>query len=327
MLDGIKSELSYRRAYKLSGFDNNEAWRLVNEALNFNPRHKNALKLRGTLGLIYDITNTLSDLNTAAELFRNDRQATAEINTSLGLYYNRIGDFQKAISFFDEALSLNDRADNPRLTLISYNNRTEAFVRLKLFERAISDSNEVVRLSKPDSSDYYDAKCNLGRCLFELGQYDEALKMYDSVAKYEEYNYGPSLRTGRAKVYWKLENFEKAITDIKKALGVIPEEEPEQKAELLILQGDCQSELGRFEDAAISFRSALKCCPSKDEVHCRLAITLVKAEHFEKAAKEFAQCKDPVFGNEQQSLIFKVHMGRCLYNLKRYSEAMQVFTR
>ena len=100
-----------------------------------------------------------------------------------GIAYRRLGDFDRAIKDYDEAIRLNPRAAD------AYNNRGNAYRALDDLDRARRDYDEAIRLNPR----YAHAFNNRGIVLLELGEIDLAMEDFDKAIA-EDPQYANALR-------------------------------------------------------------------------------------------------------------------------------------
>ena len=100
-----------------------------------------------------------------------------------GIAYRRLGDLDRAIRDYDEAIRLNPRAAD------AYNNRGNAFRALDDLTRARRDYDEAIRLNPH----YAHAFNNRGIVFLELGELDRAMEDFDKALE-EDPQYANAMR-------------------------------------------------------------------------------------------------------------------------------------
>ena len=100
-----------------------------------------------------------------------------------GIAFRRLGDIDRAIKDYDEAIRLNPRAAD------AYNNRGNAFRALDDLGRAGRDYDEAIRLNPH----YAQAFNNRGIIFLELGEIDRAMQDFDKAIA-EDPQYANALR-------------------------------------------------------------------------------------------------------------------------------------
>ena len=127
-----------------------------------------------------------------------------------GIAYRRIGEIDRAISDYDEAIRLNPRAAD------AFNNRGNAFRARDELERAMSDYDEAIRLDPH----YAHALNNRGIIFLERGDLDRAIADFDRAIA-EEASYANAFRNrGLARAHQRL--FDLAIEDFDQAFKLSP---------------------------------------------------------------------------------------------------------
>ncbi|MBD3879512.1 MAG: tetratricopeptide repeat protein [Quinella sp. 1Q5] len=123
------------------------------------------------------------------------------------LYYAK--NYQEAIKLYDELLNFGGNAS-------VYNNRGNAYLDLKQYERAIQDYDKAIQLN-PNHEMAYN---NRGLAYGKLGQKDKEIQDYESAIKLNP-NYAGSYYN-RGGYYLELKQYERAIQDYSKAIELNP---------------------------------------------------------------------------------------------------------
>ena len=127
-----------------------------------------------------------------------------------GIAYRRVGDLERAISDYDEAIRLNPRAAD------AFNNRGNAFRTRDEIERAMRDYDEAIRLNPH----YAHAYNNRGIIFLEMGEVDRAIADFDRAIG-EEASYANAFRNrGLARAQQR--SFDLAIADFDDAFRLNP---------------------------------------------------------------------------------------------------------
>lgn len=141
-------------------------------------------------------------------IFLDPRNDGAFVNR--GIAYRRIGDIERAIKDYDEAIRLNPHAAD------AFNNRGNAFRTRDQLGRAMSDYDEAIRLNPH----YAHAFNNRGIIFLELGDFDRAIADFDRAIG-EESAYANAFRNrGLARAHQRL--FDRAIEDFDVAFKLSP---------------------------------------------------------------------------------------------------------
>ncbi|MBU7029400.1 MAG: tetratricopeptide repeat protein [Theionarchaea archaeon] len=166
---------------------------------------------------------------------------SAKSYLSIGLSFEKKGDFDEAIESYEEAIKLNPKNEQAWVYKgIALDNVGRYEEALDCFERAIElNPNDGLAL------DYKGVE------LAALGRYEEALVFFDKIIeRYPEYGgalVNKGLNLGR------LERYEEALTYLNKATELNPHNEKAWLAKGLIL-----ADLGRYETAMSCFNKALE---------------------------------------------------------------------
>ena len=128
-----------------------------------------------------------------------------------GIAYRRVGDIDRAIKDYDEAIRLNPNAAD------AFNNRGNTFRTRDEFDRALSDYDEAIRLDPH----YAHAFNNRGIIFLERGELDRAIADFNRAIA-ENASYANAFRNrGLARAHQRL--FDLAIKDFDKAFQLSPE--------------------------------------------------------------------------------------------------------
>jgi tetratricopeptide (TPR) repeat protein len=132
-----------------------------------------------------------------------------------GQAYHRKGEYQKAITDFDKALTL--KSDYPD----AYYDRGYANDALGNYNEAITDYTKSLAL-RPD---YANAYCNRGNAYFQLKQFEPAMHDYNMALKYNPDM--PGVYSNRGIIHYMFKNYDAALQDVLKAraMGHVSNEE------------------------------------------------------------------------------------------------------
>jgi tetratricopeptide (TPR) repeat protein len=143
-----------------------------------------------------------------AIIFLDPRNDGAFVNR--GIAHRRVGDLERAVRDYDEAIRLNPRAAD------AFNNRGNAFRDLDDFARAIRDYDEAIRLNPG----YAQAYSNRGIISLELGDLDRAIVDFDRAIE-EDPAYANAFRN-RGIARTEQNQFDLAIKDFDEAFRLDP---------------------------------------------------------------------------------------------------------
>lgn len=123
-----------------------------------------------------------------------------------GLYYAKIGEYEKAIDDLTKALSIKEIS-------MDYNNRGECYRYLKQYGKAREDYVQALKLAK-EPYEFHAVYDSLAQWFFDQGDYESAADYFSNALKVKEYPEGYEMR---AKAWEKLGYKLKAEEDRKKA--------------------------------------------------------------------------------------------------------------
>ena len=131
-----------------------------------------------TLG---NVQGALENYQAAHAVFREVGSARYQAITlqEIGGIYNDARDNERAISYYDEALSTYD--EDPSFSMVTHNNRANALRGLKRFDEAIEHYNDALEIAKQFNSPLLNARIlnNLAQTKFQNGDLDAALDAAD----------------------------------------------------------------------------------------------------------------------------------------------------
>ncbi|MGD9043025.1 MAG: tetratricopeptide repeat protein [Desulfobacterales bacterium] len=117
----------------------------------------------------------------------------------------KYSDPQKARSYWDRAIAANPKVPE------AYNNRGLAFYNLKLYQEAIKDFSQSIRMKEK----YAEAYNNRGNVYYELDQYEKARADFDqSIRLRPKYS---KAHMNRGLAYYQMEDLDQACKDFKRA--------------------------------------------------------------------------------------------------------------
>jgi tetratricopeptide (TPR) repeat protein len=161
------------------------------------------------------------------------------VNNNLGTLYFERGEYDRALEYFNKALSVNpDYAS-------ANNNRGAVYIEKGLLDLALKDVERAIALEPRYASAYK----NRGDVLKKKGQTQAALEMYDQAL-----NLDPYFIDGydvRGIVYGELGDYEKALSDFDQALQLNPQHAGalHNKGTVFMRQGKKQAALALFNRA------------------------------------------------------------------------------
>lgn len=154
------------------------------------------------------------------------------------------GQFDRAITLYDEALATPDVSKFVQATL--YSDRGVAKWRLKQTNSAIEDFNQSIQLS-PESATAYN---NRGNALMDLGHPEEAIKDFDRAIQLQP-AYGAAFNN-RGNAYAALHQYDAAFQSFRKGAELLP-----QSAVPFNGRGRTHAELARYHAAVRDLTRAI----------------------------------------------------------------------
>jgi tetratricopeptide (TPR) repeat protein len=182
--------------------------------IEFSPDDANLFAKAEELFLAGDYLASISLFNRLLEIDPKNEIAF----TYRGNAYTELGDYEKAIADYTEAIKLRpDTYPQP------YYNRGRIYMLLKEYDKALPDLEKSIELDQYDDINFaYRANGNIGIIYRELGDYEKSLAALDqSIAAA-----GSSAADAfflRGETYLQMENYEAAITDYKAAIDRFPQ--------------------------------------------------------------------------------------------------------
>ena len=296
--EAFQSALTQHQAGNLA-----EAQRLYDVILGVEPRHFDALHMRGVLeaqrGRLDEAHRLLSQA-----LAINPRSAEALSNHANVL--NALHRFAEALASCDQALTI--KPDSAELL----NNRGAALATLTRYEEALASYDQALAI-KPD---LVDALYNRGTALAATARYDEALGSFDRALairpRYPEalYSRGLALRN--------LERYEDALASFDQVLAVKP-----VHLDALYNRGIALQFLQRYEEALASYAQALAIRPDFAEVLNNRGVALKDLKRCEEALASYDQALAVKPGYAEAFY----NRGLALHQLQRYHEALASYDR
>lgn len=185
-----------------------KAFKLFNKAIETNPEFSNAYSNRGNvyrMGKKYELA--IRDYSTSLKLDPKDlRVLYSRANT-----YLEMENFKKAIDDYSSIIKLKPTFSN------IYFDRAYANIRIDNFKKAKKDLEAQLELNPND----FKSLANLINIKYKLGLYNEALTDYTKI--FERFPNQPNLHilyNNRANLYQELDEYQKALNDINKALSI-----------------------------------------------------------------------------------------------------------
>ncbi len=198
---------------------------------------------------------------------------------NLGLAHHHLGEFDKAVAYWEENVRLQPQTAKP------YNNLAAAHFRLGDVVRAAEVWEQAISL-EPDypeahfnlgnalfnqqqygraaeawtraiqlKPDYGQAHYGLGNISYELGEWDRALSAYETALQFSPNE--ANIHYNVAQVHLRRSRLEAAVESFERVVELLPDD-----AEALLELGKLHAHLGKSEDARKSFERVLTVAPN-----------------------------------------------------------------
>ena len=173
-----------------------------------------------------------------------ERHHTAYAESYIGFTYAQKGEYENAISHFDETIRLNPNV------ISAYKNRGTAKAKLGRHEEAIADYDNSLGLRPRDAEAYY----NRGISLFELGRTEAAIDDFSEAISIDPDHFKAYGNRGTAKT--KLSQYAEAVSDFDEAIRINSED-----ATLFFKRGLAREGCRQLEEAIADFDRAIRMDP------------------------------------------------------------------
>lgn len=200
------------------------------------------------------------------------------------------GQFERAVSLYDEALATPDVSKFVQASI--YSDRGVAKWRMKQTKDAIEDFNQSIQLS-PESPSVYN---NRGNALMDLGHPEEAIKDFDRALALQP-AYGAAYNNlGNA--YAALHQYDAAFQSFRKAATLLP-----QSSVPFNGRGRSHTELDRYHAAVRDLTRAIGLDPKHAAAHRNRAEANFALENYDEAAEDATQALTLEPGKPQPNLL------------------------
>ncbi len=232
-----------------------------------------------------------------------------EVWFNLGIEQFQAGNYQSALTSFNETLALNSNnstAWNVRGVILCD--------RLQRYEEAVASFDRALALKPDNYEDWY----NRGVALKKLGRFEEAIASYNRALAINPSN--PTAWCNRGVALSKLERHEEALTSYKRALTLNPSDYKVWRDISVLLWN-----LERHEEALYSYDRALALNPNEYEFWKSKGALLQKLDRYEEAIASYSNAlalnpnDQEVWSN--QGFLLK-NLGRCAEAIVSYNNAL-----
>lgn len=221
------------------------------------------------------------------------------IHNNLGLTYDKLGMYEKAIQEYNEALRL-----DPGYIEV-HNNLAVTFHKIGLTNEAENELKEVIRQNPL----YLDARCNLGKILAASGRFEEALLEYKEVLRLNPDHV--CAHNDMGELHYSMERKTEAINEFSHALHIDPGYMPAH-----INLGKIFVESGKYDEAEGEFQKVLDIDPESPEANLGMGLLHYELKNYEKASRAFIRAvyySPDLMENIPDKIILKVKQGVSRY--------------
>ncbi len=227
----------------------------------------------------------------------------SEIYSQLANIYYMLGDYDKAISYFEELIKLTPESP------LAYYHLALAYEKKGDLTKVIECADEVLK-SRKGNTEMLELKA---RCLIEMQKYHDAIRVLDEWRKADPENEIDTYVL-EAEIYRKQKNYNKALEVYNKVLTIhMSPYILEEKAEVLSLMGRDEEALRVLEDA-FNYNTT-------SETLLRKIINLYFGSHNYERALRFLDSLTYTYRNDPEILYKKAQV---LIKLHRLEEALEV---
>jgi len=235
----------------------------------------------------------------------------SKLFAGVGEYYNREGDFEKAIPFFLDAIGLDEN------NTAAKNGLSDAYA-MKGNDLLVKDQAatakglflEAIKYDSTNSAAYF----GLAEVYSELDEYDEAIANYEkSLAADQDLT---EIYVPLGILYYQNGNVAKADAMLTKAL-----ESSAGSAETQFFLGLVRSSQGRNEDAAKAFAAAKTLDPKMEEAFFQSGEVLSRLKQYAEAVPDYERAVELKPGYFEAWL----GLGDAYYELKNYPKAVEAY--
>jgi tetratricopeptide (TPR) repeat protein len=258
----------------------------------------------------------------------------------LGIGYDNLGDYQKAIVFFRQSLKILDEIGDLERKAIYTGCLGNPYRNLGDYQKAITYYEEALQMAKEIGNQENELVQlgNLGTCYRNLGKYQKAITYYQEALLVTEAIDNPRNQANclgcLGLVHWNLKQYSKAVNYYKKALKIVRKIDDRQNEGIWLSNlGTVYIDLKQYQKAVKYFNKALEIANEigdKKGIGNRLG-NLGQAyyglnkfheaiNHFDKGLKILRQ-----IGDKKGQGIHLMHLGNIFKDLGNYNKAKEYY--
>jgi len=199
--------------------------------------------------------------------------------------YEKLGDFQKALADYNKAIAMNGQE------LIAYISRGDLYYKLGNFEKAALDYENSIRLNytmwQSWEAEGLNPKVQLAESYYKCANAYEKLKNYNLALSnidkaIELIPNDANFYNKRAVIYGNIGDYGKAIGDLNKAMWINPD-----FADTYNNRAGIYTLAGKYQDAVSDLETAIRLNSQSVDLYVNLGMLYLKLGKDEQAAKEF----------------------------------------
>jgi len=219
------------------------------------------------------IVQTVVDTFALTEI---EEPVTAEDYTDRGLAYYDMGDYDRAIADFTEAIALDP--DYAR----AYHLRGFAYFDQEKYDQAIADYTQVLVLQPDYAQAYYERALNY----YTMGNYEQAIDGYT-----EAIDINPDYAlayNNRGLTYYDMGDYEQAIVNFTQAIAL----DPDFASKPYTGRGLAYHAQENYERAIVDYTQAIALDPNFAAAYSSRGLTYQTQENYEQAIVDYTQALD-----------------------------------
>ncbi|MCK4731787.1 MAG: tetratricopeptide repeat protein, partial [Methanophagales archaeon] len=264
----------------------------------------------------------------AYELVKEDKGITAEILINEAITFGTIEEHSLSISYLELAEKIGEnneiKGEAREKLAVAYNNRGNAYSKLKQHEKAIGDFSKAIELNPKEAGFYF----NRGSTYLKLNRYKKAIEDFDRAIELNPEDTEAYLNCGVAHRY--LSQYEEAIEDLNRAIELNPKD-----GRAYSNRGSVYIDLRRNEEAIEDYNKAMELNPNLAAAYVNRGVTLVQTnEELDKAIGDFKHARDLFEGKDKERMLGIIEWAKARkeMNMKnwddfreRMNEAREIF--
>ena len=202
----------------------------------------------------------LNSWNYALKYFikNQDKFGESACYTNLGNAYDNLGDFRKAIEYYEKSLGIAEEIEDKSVEAKICGNLGAAYNSLGDFRKAIENLEKSLEIAKEIGDKSVEANCytNLGNAYDNLGDFRKAIEYYEKslgiAEEIEDKSVEAKICGNLGAAYNSLGDFRKAIENLEKSLEIAKEIGDKS------VEANCYTSLGVAYDNLGDFRKAIE---------------------------------------------------------------------